>query len=282
MLIVHGKHTSENIAFGLGVSSSNNFSAGCCSRAVAKKNLSAEPIAGSMSRFSHPSGNPASSDGNLSWTNRIWSPDCMARVTTVRKRAALCGVVTMVMVMPLCANSLAKSIIGIMWPWAMKGNKTKWSWRSSSREAMETKIVALWSRLSYLGDITRLLLADNGEFSGDVRAYICICSLSKERRIHGSEFRVLFSHFHITFNLFASPLFSLSCRTFHLAAFPTDIYRIEVDISKQRKLQAFMDYKNCECGGSSFSVCNIILTFKQKLHTFYIYRRKGELPLQHS
>lgn len=271
MLIVHGKHTSENIAFGLGVSSSNNFSAGCCSRAVAKKNLSAKPIAGSMSRFSHLSGNPASSDGNLSWTNRIWSPDCMARVTTVRKRAALCGVVTMVMVMPLCANSLAKSIIGIMWPWAMKGNKTKWSWRSSSREAMETKIIALWSRPSYLGYITKLLLADNGEFSGDVRAYICICLLSKEKN---SWIRIPWTVFPLPHNFHSlcisslSPFmqdFSLGCISYRY------LYRIEVDRSKQRKLQAFMDYKICECGGSSFSVCNIILTFKQKLHTHSIY-----------
>lgn len=38
------------------------------------------------------------------------------------------GVVTKVVFIPRAANSLAMSIACIMWPWAMKGKKSMWSW----------------------------------------------------------------------------------------------------------------------------------------------------------
>lgn len=91
---------SEIMQFGLGLSSWNNFSAGCCSREAAAMKLKTKSWEGSMSRFSHPSGNPVSSHGKLSWITRIWSPESMARERTVSKRAALYGVVIMVIMMP--------------------------------------------------------------------------------------------------------------------------------------------------------------------------------------
>ncbi|PON31766.1 hypothetical protein PanWU01x14_367110, partial [Parasponia andersonii] len=96
ILIVQGKATSDITQFGCGVSSSINFSAGFCSIEAALKSFGAKPREGSKSKFSHPSGNPASSYGNLTRSRWILSPVSLSRVRTDSKRAALCGVVTMV------------------------------------------------------------------------------------------------------------------------------------------------------------------------------------------
>ena len=115
---------------GLGVSSSNISSTGFCRLLVALNKLMPLPSEGSMSRFSHPSGNPASLHGNWSSTNLIWNPESEARAITPEKRAAFCEVVIMVTITLRCANILAMSTTGIMWPWAIKGNRTKWSWEA--------------------------------------------------------------------------------------------------------------------------------------------------------
>lgn len=112
--------------FGLGVKPSKAFSAGSCRNVfAAMKKLKPMPIEGSMSKFSHPSGKPASLEGNWSWSTRSWWPELEARVKVSEKRAALCGVVTTVTIMLCCASIVARSIMGSMWPGDMSGNKTK-------------------------------------------------------------------------------------------------------------------------------------------------------------
>ena len=116
---------SEIMQLGCGDSFSNNSSAGCCSMQVEAIKSVPNSSEGNLSRLSHPSGIPASSQGNQSEMTWIWSPDSTARAKLVSKRTALCVVVITVTTAPLCANNLAMSIIGIMWPWAMRGNKIK-------------------------------------------------------------------------------------------------------------------------------------------------------------
>lgn len=53
------------------------------------------------------------------------SPEAIARVSTVLNLFSLRGVIRMVTVTPRLASNLAMSTMGIMWPWAMKGNRTK-------------------------------------------------------------------------------------------------------------------------------------------------------------
>lgn len=93
--------------------------------AIAAKKLKVMSCECTMSKFSHVRGNPTSSHGNFSWITRIWSPDSVGWSITALKRAALCGVVNMVMIMPSCASNLAMSINGIMWPGAINGNNAK-------------------------------------------------------------------------------------------------------------------------------------------------------------
>ena len=69
-----------------------------------------------MSKFSHPSGSPASLDGKWSCTSRIGRPDETSRERTELNRDAFFGVVNMETITPRRANSLAMSIMGIMWP----------------------------------------------------------------------------------------------------------------------------------------------------------------------
>lgn len=47
------------------------------------------------------------------------------------KRDALWGVVITVTVTSCCCDKIvAMSIMGIMWPWDIRGNKTKWIWEA--------------------------------------------------------------------------------------------------------------------------------------------------------
>ncbi|CAN0878736.1 hypothetical protein LINGRAHAP2_LOCUS12625 [Linum grandiflorum] len=81
---------------------------------------------GSISAFSQPSGSPASTQGKRSSTRLIRSPNSsMARPSVGRNRAALIGVVTIVTMTPRLAKSFAMSTMGIIWPCAMNGKRTK-------------------------------------------------------------------------------------------------------------------------------------------------------------
>nr|POE57684.1 hypothetical protein CFP56_13945 [Quercus suber] len=62
-------------------------------------------------------GRPASTAGNL----MIWISTLVPRV--LENIGTLRGVVTIVAFTPRSANSLAMSIVGIRWPWAIKGKK---------------------------------------------------------------------------------------------------------------------------------------------------------------
>lgn len=81
---------------------------------------------GRASMLSHPSGRPALADGNGTWRSWIWSPDLLAREMIVLDRVAWRGVVIIVTIVPWWASSLAMSIMGIRWPCAKCGSKTKW------------------------------------------------------------------------------------------------------------------------------------------------------------
>uniref|UniRef100_A0A7C9AZW5 Uncharacterized protein n=1 Tax=Opuntia streptacantha TaxID=393608 RepID=A0A7C9AZW5_OPUST len=91
-----------------------------CSRSIspALKNLSNMPGSMAWSRFSHPSGSPASAAGNLNTSISILArapillPFSMAR----EKVGALRGVEMMVALTPRAAKSLAMSRVGIIWP----------------------------------------------------------------------------------------------------------------------------------------------------------------------
>ncbi|KAK6232525.1 hypothetical protein SCA6_002598 [Theobroma cacao] len=77
------------IQLGRGISSSNNFCTGFSSMLAAWKKFKAKLNEGSISKFSHPSGNPASAHGNRNSAKRIESPDSMARSRVDLNRAAL-------------------------------------------------------------------------------------------------------------------------------------------------------------------------------------------------
>jgi hypothetical protein len=83
---------------------------------IALKRLNIISFVFTMSKFSHPSGNPTCFDGKLSVTSLICRPEETARERTELKRDAFFGVVNMVTIIPRCAKSLAMSTIGIMCP----------------------------------------------------------------------------------------------------------------------------------------------------------------------
>ncbi|CAN0846394.1 hypothetical protein LINGRAHAP2_LOCUS4431 [Linum grandiflorum] len=75
-------------------------------------------MAGDLSEltFSQPSGNPASRKGKSMMWAWIGRPCSASRFILSEKRGAFSGVVMMVDLVPLRANSLAMSTSGIMWP----------------------------------------------------------------------------------------------------------------------------------------------------------------------
>lgn len=104
---------SEIMQLGLGVSVSKNSSAGFWSMWMTWKILEIS-FEVTMSKFSHPSGSPASFDGKGSCRTRILRPVETARDITELKRDAFFGVVNKVIITPRCANILAMSIMGMM------------------------------------------------------------------------------------------------------------------------------------------------------------------------
>lgn len=69
-----------------------------------------------LSVSSNPSGNPASTAGNLMTRVSIWYPNFLALWVTFLIWGALDGVVMMVDLTPLVAKRMAKSMKGIVWP----------------------------------------------------------------------------------------------------------------------------------------------------------------------
>ena len=108
-------------------SSFRSCSRGSWSMVVALKNLFliSSPVSWSLIQFtfSHPSGKPTSRVGNLMVWISISKPIFLVLWILFEYRLALTGVVTMVVLASREAKSLAMSIVGIKWPWAMKGKK---------------------------------------------------------------------------------------------------------------------------------------------------------------
>lgn len=79
-----------------------------------------------QSMFSQPSGKPASVLGKWRGMNWIGRVELEMRSMVDRIREALAGVVSTVTVTPCSASKRAMSIMGIMWPGASHGIRTKW------------------------------------------------------------------------------------------------------------------------------------------------------------
>ncbi|CAL5419827.1 unnamed protein product [Camellia sinensis] len=110
---------------GDGSSVSNNCSNGSCNKLMATLKFLSRSREGTVSTVSHLSGRPASTDGNRRERRRRGSPDSIARLMIGLNLEARRGVVTTVTVTPCCANNLAMSIMGMKWPGAIRGTKTK-------------------------------------------------------------------------------------------------------------------------------------------------------------
>ena len=123
--MVQGRHISEIMQLGKDSNSSSHFSSGFCSMLHAAKNCSNKLREGRASKFSHPSGNPASWPGKRSETNSMLRFEAFASSRTVLNRAALRGVKIMVTFTPWCASSLAISVNGMRWLWDIKGTRRK-------------------------------------------------------------------------------------------------------------------------------------------------------------
>ncbi|CAO2814846.1 unnamed protein product [Amaranthus hypochondriacus] len=97
---------------------SRNCSSWFLNIVAALKNLSIVPGLKACSRFSHPSGNPASWAGKLNNSMSIdGAPDFMVFSIAFVKVGALRGVVMMVVLTPSrAANIRAMSRVGIIWP----------------------------------------------------------------------------------------------------------------------------------------------------------------------
>jgi len=139
---------SEIMQLGGGFNSSKSFST-CSFRVLlfaALKKSKPVPSEGNMSRFSHPSGNPASWYGNWTSSNRIWE---LEKVDV--KRDAFWWVVTTVTVTPFCARIFAMSIMGIMWPWDIRGNRTKLRLRVWELMLLEMGLL-LWMNSAFISE----------------------------------------------------------------------------------------------------------------------------------
>ncbi|KAH7844358.1 hypothetical protein Vadar_027157 [Vaccinium darrowii] len=121
----HGRCLSTIMHVGSGSSRSNNCSNGCRSMFIATKNLLIKSGEVTFSSVSQPIGKPASAEGNGRLTRRTGRPEAAARSMVWWNLAAMRGVVMIVTVGPCWANNFAMSMIGMKWPGAIKGNRTK-------------------------------------------------------------------------------------------------------------------------------------------------------------
>lgn len=124
-LSVHEWPASDMMQSGPGRCFRRCSTRGSCSMAQPFKKFRSNSFEGTASKFSHPSGRPTSMLGNLRVTNLIRRLDSTILLMTLSSRLAFAGVVMTVTIAPWSASRQAMSTMGIMWPWANRGTKTK-------------------------------------------------------------------------------------------------------------------------------------------------------------
>ena len=120
----HGLDMSLIMQVGRGTRSLRHCSIGWAKSRMASKKFTNRSMAGTRSRFSQPTGRPASAQGKGSSTKFIGSLDSCTRAMMGLMRDAFTGVVMKVTRTPRSASSRAMSSMGIVCPCAISGTRT--------------------------------------------------------------------------------------------------------------------------------------------------------------